>query len=262
LDAAADAELASLEALDQAARAADGIPALESRLAEEQARLDAVDQRMTQSEADLEALQTRRAAYAEGQDDYMGKALTAMADALQREDLMELRREALATPFPEDDVIVARLLEREDEQRRQEASLQALRDSLTQHHNRLEQAKALRDDFKRQRYDREGSEFGDAAQLALIFGQFVNGILDRQNLWRILQEQQRYRPQRSDSDFGSGGFGRGTVWGGGVGDLRRSGGTGGFGQGGPGRSSGPIGRSPGPFSGGRSRGGFRTGGGF
>jgi hypothetical protein len=259
LAAAADAELASLKALDEAARTADGIPALESRLAEEQAGLDAIDQRLVQAESDLAALQERRVAYSEGRDDYSIKALDAMAEALQREDLMELRREALATPFPEDDVIVARLLEREDEQRRQDAALQALRETLAQHQQRLEQAKALRDDFKRQRYDRAGSEFGDEAQLGLILGQFLNGILDRQNLWRILQEQQRYRPQRSDVDFGSGGFGRGTVWGGGLGDLRRTGGEGGF----P-RGSGGAGRIPGGFSqgGGRSRGGFRTGGGF
>jgi hypothetical protein len=84
----------------------------------------------------------------------------------------------------------------------------------------------------------------------MMLGQFLNGMLDRRNLWRILQEQQRYRPQHSDPTFGSGGFGRGTVWGGGIGDLGglgdifggRRGGGGGFGGGGGG--------------------GFHTGGGF
>jgi hypothetical protein len=65
-------------------------------------------------------------------------------------------------------------------------------------------------------------------------------MLDRDGLWRVLQQQQRYRPKRTDPTFGSGGFGRGTVWGGGRGRI--GGGLGGgFGRGG---------------------GGFRTGGGF
>ncbi|MEN8762050.1 MAG: hypothetical protein ABF290_06405, partial [Thiogranum sp.] len=67
---------------------------------------------------------------------------------------------------------------------------------------------------------------------------FLNGMLDRDSLWRVLEQQQRYRPRRTNPTFGSGGFGRGTVWGG-----RRGGLGGGFGRGGGG-------------------GGFRTGGGF
>jgi hypothetical protein len=85
----------------------------------------------------------------------------------------------------------------------------------------------------------------------------LNGMLDRQTLWKVLQEQQRYRPQRSDPTFGSGGYGRGTVWGGGAGDLGDilgHLGRGGFGSGGGGfRTGGGLGGGGG---------GFRTGGGF
>ena len=90
----------------------------------------------------------------------------------------------------------------------------------------------------------------------MMLGQFLEGLLDRRMLWKVLQEQQRYRPRRSDPTFGSGGFRRGTVWGGGLGDLDdlgdlfrgagRGGGFGGFGRRG----------------GRRGGGGFRTGGGF
>jgi hypothetical protein len=259
LDTAAEAELAVLKSLDETARAEDGIPALDARLAEEQAALDAIDQRIAAAESDQQSLHIRKAVFAAGNDEYSAKALELLASELKRDDLMELRREALATPFPEDDLIVARLLEREDERRRLEGSLQALRDSLAQNRQRLAEVESLRTDFKRHRYDRTGSQFGDEAMIAMMLGQFLNGVLDRRNLWRILQEQQRYRPERSNPDFGSGGFGRGTVWGGGVGDLLRQGDAfGGIGRGG-------IGRSPGrtvPRSRGASRGGFRTGGGF
>ena len=260
LKAAAESEFGALKSLDETARIEDGIPALDARLADQQAKLDAVDQRIAQAEADHQELQARKALFARGEDKHTKNALEFLAAEFQRDDLMELRREALVTPFPEDDLVVARLLQREDERRRFDSALQGLRESLAQHHRRLNELEALRIDFKRNRYDRAGSTFGDDAMIAMMLGQFLNGVLDRQNLWRILQEQQRYRPEQSDPRFGSGGFGRGTVWGGGIGDLRDLGDiVGGFGRGG---ARGGIGG--GRLGGGRgsSGGGFRTGGGF
>jgi hypothetical protein len=254
LQAAAESELADLKALDEAARVADGIPALDAQLVEAQAELEAIDRRIAQAGSDLQGLEVRKAFYAAGQDEYSSKALELMASELQRDDLMELRREALATPFPEDDLIVARLLEREDERRRLDGSLQALRESLARNRQRLEEVETLRTDFKRNSYDRADSQFGDEAMIAMMLGQFLSGVLDRRNLWRVMQEQQRYRPERSDPGFGSGGFGRGTVWGGGLGDARRQGDI--FGGLGRGSSRGGGGRRGG------SGGGFRTGGGF
>jgi hypothetical protein len=100
---------------------------------------------------------------------------------------------------------------------------------------------ALRQDFKRSRFERAGSGFGDDGMILMMLSQFLNGMLDRKLLWKVLQEQQRYRPQQSNPTFGSGGFGHGSVWGGG--DAHGIGRRGGFG-------------------GGVGGGGFRTGGGF
>ncbi|SDW89120.1 hypothetical protein [Thiocapsa roseopersicina] len=259
LASAAEAEVAALKALDEAARVEDGIPALDAAIIEAQAALDAVDRRIAQARSDLQGLEVRRAFYAAGQDEYSAKALELVASELQRDDLMELRREALTTPFPEDDLIVARLLEREDERRRHDGALETLRESLVQARQRLDEVETLRTDFKRNRYDRADSQFGDAAMIAMMLGQFLNGALDRRNLWRVMQEQQRYRPERSDPGFGSGAFGRGTVWGGGLGDARRPGDIfGGLGRGSAGRTGG----SGGAGKRGGSSGGFRTGGGF
>ena len=252
LKALAEREFAALKNLDEAARTTDGLAPLAARVAAEQARLDAIDQRIGQAANDTQALEVRKALFAAGEDPQTRQAVEYLAAEFQREDLMELRREALATPFQDDDLIVARLLQREDERRRLEASLQGLREVLNQHRRRLEEAEALRADFKRNRYDRAGSTFGDEALITMMLGQFINGILDRQHLSRILKEQHRYRPERANPDFGSGGFGRGTVWGGGGsigGNLGNWGGGGGAGWGGGG-------------SGGGGGGGFRTGGGF
>ncbi len=259
LATAAEVEVAALKALDEAARVEDGIPTLEAEILEAQEVLEAIDRRLAEAQNDLQGLEVRKALYAAGQDDYSAKALERMTSELQRDDLMELRREALATPFPEDDLIVARLLAREDEQRRFEGALETLRESLVQARQRLGEVETLRTDFTRNRYDRADSQFGNEAMIAMMLGQFLNGALDRRNLWRVMQEQQRYRPERSDPGFGSGAFGRGTVWGGGLGDARRQGDIfGGLGRGSAGRTggSGAAGKRGG------NSGGFRTGGGF
>ena len=111
----------------------------------------------------------------------------------------------------------------------------------------------MRTNFRRRRYDQAGYSFSDGALVAAMLSNFINGRLDIDSLWRVLEQQQRYRPQRTDPTFGSGGFGRGTVWGG-----SRGGFGGGWTPGGLGRGTTPGGRRGGLGGGG----GFRTGGGF
>ena len=259
LKTAAEAAFDALRALDTQAREGDGIPVLEAQLEHQQGKLDSIDQRIESAEVEREALREQKAAFATGSDGHTRQAVEYLASEFRREDLMELRREALATPFPDDDLVVSRLLDREDEQRKAETAIQGLKETLAQHRTRLLELDAVRTEFKRHRYDRAGSSFSDGGLIALMLSNFLNGMLDRHTLWRVIQEQQRYRPQYSDPTFGSGGFGRGTVWGGGVGDLPDFGDI--FGNRGRGRT-GNRGRSSGGGFGRGGGGGFRTGGGF
>jgi len=262
LRAAAEAEFAALRGRDTAAREADGIPALEGELTERQAGLDAIDRRLDEAEARHQQLLDQKAAFAAGEDPQMREAVEYLAGELQRDDLAELRRDALATPFPDDDLIVGRMLGRDEASKRLEDSLRDLKETIQQQGRRLAEIEALRADFKRSRFDRAGSLFGDGSLVALMIANFVNGVLDRRTLWRVLEEQQRYQPQYSDPRFGSGGFGRGTVWGGGLGDILGELERGGLGRGRGGLGGGwggGLGGGSGPRGGG---GGFRTGGGF
>jgi hypothetical protein len=122
-----------------------------------------------------------------------------------------------ATPFPEDDRIVADLKELEREQRRLSFLLENLKQSRAKQQDKLEDLARLRRDMKRERMDRPGGSFGDGALVAMMLANFVKGMLDRDALMRVLEEQYRYRPPRTNPTFGSGGFGRGSPWGGGGG---------------------------------------------
>lgn len=258
LKSAAEAEFQALRELDAAAFAADGIPPLEGQLARQQTRLDEIDQRLSEVESHHQQLLEQKTAFTAGEDEHTRNAVEYLANELQREDLAQLRRDALATPFPDDDIIVSRMLSRDGDLKTLDASLQSLKETIQQHSQRLGEIEALRADFKRSRFDRTGSVFGDGALVALMIANFVNGMLDRRSLWRVLQEQQQHQPQYSDPWFGSGGFGRGTVWGGGLGDI-----LGKMGRGGQGRGRGGIGGGWGGGGGlGGGGGGFRTGGGF
>ncbi|ABA57710.1 hypothetical protein Noc_1209 [Nitrosococcus oceani ATCC 19707] len=252
LKVVAEEEVQALKILDTKARKADGIPALEQALAQQQSKLDHIDARLEIGQMEYQELLARKTAFAAGNDEHTRKAVAYLAAEFQRDDLTELRREALATPFPDDDLIVNRLLQRDNERRQLESSLQSLQDTLEQHRKRLAELESVQAEFKRHRYDRAGSSFRDGALITLMLGNFLNGMLDRRALWKLFQEQQRYRPQHSDLAFGSGGFGHGSVWSGGIGDEL----GGGFSSPGGGRF-----RTGGGF-GSRGGGGFRTGGGF
>ena len=238
----AEAAFAVLRELDEKARQQDGVLALEAARDEEQATLDAVDVRIEEAAGRYRQLLERKEVFARGEDEHYRKAVDYVASELRREEMQELRRDAMATPFPDDDLLVNRLFEREQQVQQLEASLNELKTALRQQHKKLQELESLRSDFRRRRYDQTGYGFADGNLIAAMLGSFLNGTLDHDSLWRVLQQQQRYHPQRTDPTFGSGGFGRGTVWGG-----RRGSFGGGLG-GGFGRGSGG--------------GGFRTGGGF
>jgi len=237
----AEAAFALLRELDEKAREQDGVVALEQARDEEQAELEAIDRRIQESAERHQQFMVRKEAFAAGTDEHYRKAVDYVVSELRRDDIRELRRDALATPFPDDDMIVNRMVEREQRAQQMEASLGELKKALRQQHEKVHELESLRTDFRRRRYDQPGYGFSDGTLIAAMLSSFLNGMLDRDGLWRILEQQQRYRPQRTDPNFGSGGFGRGTVWGG-----RRGGFGGGLG-GGFGRGGG---------------GGFRTGGGF
>jgi len=233
----AEAAFSLLRRLDEKAREQDGVVALEAARDQEQANLEAIDARIEAAAERYGRLLERKEAFAAGEDEHYRKAVDYVTSELRRDDTRELRRDAMATPFPDDDLIVNRLFEREQQVQQLETSLNELKSALRQQHKKLQELESLRADFRRRRYDQSGNSFSDGTLIAAMLGNFLNGMLDRDSLWRVLEQQQRYRPQRTDPTFGSGGFGRGTVWGG-----RRGGLGGGFGRGGGG--------------------GFRTGGGF
>ncbi len=243
----AEAAHAALAALDRAARDADGVSAHEAARDEAATALAAADERLAALALELDTAHDALERTAKGEDDAYREALAFLASELGRDDLQALRREALATPFPEDDTIVARLLDLERDRTTTEATLRELKEVATRNRERVRELERLRSDYTRQRMDQPGSTFADGTLVATMLAQFLQGAMTRDALWRVLEQQRRQAPQRSDPTFGSGGFGRGSPWSSGGGAPRP-----------PSIPRAPS--LPRPPSGGFGGGGFRTGG--
>ena len=145
--AEADAALAELRRLEEEARAADGIPALTDARARAEARLVEIDGRIeaaaTERRATLEAYE----ALVAGEDPHTLEAVAFLASEFGREDLQALRRAALATPMPEDDAIVARLLDLERERSAAASAVRELKEVAARDRERATDLEELRRRF-------------------------------------------------------------------------------------------------------------------
>src|SRR5690606_17254925 len=170
----------------------------------------------------------------------------------------------------------ARLLDVEAARERHAKTVAELKEVAEANRKRLSELEQVRREFTRRQYDVPGSTFSNGNVVGTVLTQLLMGALTSQAFWRVLQQQHTYRARRADPRFGSGGFGRGSVWGpagrigaeigsevlgevlGGLGEVLGGGskrGKGGWGGGGSwGGSFGGTGRAR------SSRGGFKTGG--
>ena len=127
---------------------------------------------LREAETGINDLLEHQARFASGDDDYTRQAVDYLSAELERDDLAALRRDALATPFPDDDQIVSRLLQAEQERRQLSFTIENLKQTRAKQQQKLEELSRLQRDFKRQRMDRGDSGFADGAMLAMMLTNF------------------------------------------------------------------------------------------
>lgn len=296
--AQADEEFAKLKALDEQARSAAGIEGLEKSRDDISRRIEQVDAAIQQAAEANQQLLIEAETHAKGEDAAFMQAVTYLSSEFGRDDVKRLRQQALSTPFPDDDVVVSQILDLEAEKSRQAETVAEFKKVAEANRKRVGELEQVRREFTQRQYDVPGSTFSNGNMVAAVLSQLLMGALSKNSFWNVLQQQRRYNPPRSDPTFGSGGFGRGTVWGGSpnvgrdiggqilgevlgglgsvLGEMARSGGGSGrsshgswgggggsFGGTSRARSSGSGSRSSSPSrSGSIKRGGFKTGGKF
>jgi chromosome segregation ATPase len=253
----ADKEVEKLRAIEQRAASAAGVPEAAAALEEAEGRQDQADARIAQAEDAVNVLLAGESEFAAGRDRYLEEAVDVFAEAIERQDVSDLMRAAMATMTVEDDAIVDVIrslrAEAEDLQQELRQNRQAEREFL----RRSNELGEVRRRFKRSRYDDLRSGFKNVDAISRTVTELLAGLAGSGQLWDVIRRNQRYRDVAGERpDFGSGGIvfprgrmpRRGPVWH--WPGSASSRGGGGF-------------RVPRLPSGGpRGRGGFRTGGGF
>jgi len=227
----------ALVALERKALEADGVEALEAAAAEADNTRKALAAELDARKAELAALDQEQGALLDPSGSApLARAIEGLAAALAREDLAHLHREALKTPTPEDERIVATLREIEPALRRREAEGEEIRRTATELARKRTELEQSRETFRREGYDDPRGRFSNGPDIGDIIGGMIGGMMTSRNL---------------DDAFGRGwskpSRGSGSTFGGGI--RFPSGGS----------WSRPSSRPSAPS---RPRGGFRTGGRF
>lgn len=256
-----------LQAVEAARLEADGVNAARQKSLDAQAKLEKIDADIAAHEAQHQTVLDAHIAISHGQSGAMAEAMSALTEALQKMDRRSLSRLASQTQTVTDDRAIERLREI-SESVRDLSDDKAEADRLLRKYQRSQtELESVRKRFKSRRYDAPSSTFNNGDLILGILGQVVAGAVDGDDLWKALSRAQRTLKRYSDIDFG------GIDWEDG---FRLPRGTSGGWGGGSSRNSSkrrtslprmprqslPRGRSGGGGFGGKSRGGFKTGGGF
>jgi hypothetical protein len=227
-----------LEQIERTALMEAGILPLETKLVTAQAELKAATDALAKTQATLAVLDRERTKLVdEGDRRAHDEALAVLTQAIARENLQTMYREARTTHTPDDDRLVQQIEQTQNAVAKAEAEIGKIRDEAREIARRRGELEGVRDNFRRKQYDGPGGQFDvDKNIVGDLISGIIQGAIQGAVLWSTYERGYR---QGSNKDW-SGGFGGGS-------------------------SSGPRFRLPSssfPKIGGRSGGGFRTGGRF
>jgi hypothetical protein len=216
---------------DMEAKALEVEPIMENRelLQSVQKSLEESESHIEEEEKHHEALLQQRSAYSTGSDELSRQAIQLQVSEIKNDSLTDLYMQAKMTNNPDDDVIVSRIRDLQQEEQELLAEVQDLQSQMEQQQKNFQEIDELKRRFRRSSYDSNHSFFPGGFQLAALLGMLMCGRASGGDVWDRIDREQQFRRPRTPIDFGGGVF--------------------------PGGSGGG-------FGGGLGGGGFRTGGGF
>ncbi|MGB7920673.1 MAG: hypothetical protein WCF40_11505 [Desulfobacterales bacterium] len=237
--AVAAEELQKLHDIEAKALQIDEIVRDKEALAAAQKSLEEIEARTEEEEKRHEALFQQRSAFSTASDEASRQALALQTADIKQEPFANLYMKAKMTSNPDDDVIVARIRDLQQEEKSLVSQVRELQVQEQQHQQSFSELEDLRRRFRQSSYDSRYSYFPSGFELAALLGMLMSGRASGGDIWDRIDREQKFRRPRTPPDFGGG------VFPGGFGGGGRGGFGGGFGGGGIGGG-----------------GGFRTGGTF
>ncbi|MGD8970882.1 MAG: hypothetical protein PVG01_05710 [Desulfobacterales bacterium] len=226
-------ELQALHDMEAKALQTDGIIRDKAALAVAQKSLEEIEVRIEAEEKRHETLFQRRSVFSTASDEISKQAIGLQMSEIKSETLASLYMQAKMTSKPDDDVIVARIRDLQQEEKKLGAEIAALQTQERQHQQSFRELEDLRRRFRQSSYDSRHSYFPSGFELAALLGMLMSGRASGGDVWDRIGREQRFRRPRIPRDFGGGvfpgGFGGGSSGWGGFGGGRRGGGMGGGG---------------------------------
>ena len=217
-----------LRDMEAAALAVEPITRNKELLQSVQKSLEESESRIQEEEKRHTSLLEQRSAHASGSDELSRQAIELQVSEIKNDSLTNLYMQAKMTNNPDDDVIVSRIRELQEEEKVLLAEVQNLQSQVHQQQKNYREIEELRRRFRMRNYDSDHSFFPGGFQLAALLSLLMSGRASGGDVWDRIDREQQFRRPRTPVDFGGGVF------------------PGGFGGGG----------------GGMGGGGFRTGGSF
>jgi hypothetical protein len=205
----AQAEAQPVAEMQQAALKEGEAAARRAELADAQANVDAIDDKIeANGRRAMEAFE-RRAAVTRGEDPQLQEATEVIEAALRHQDLRALRADAQRTPMRDDDAAVRRLEQLEAEEERLLAAIEQAKSDQETYRRQMAELESVRRDYRRRGYNRGMFDAGGGALIGSLLGQLLGGVMTRDVFWDQLDQHRQPWPQPGGwgGDFGGGGDG-------------------------------------------------------
>lgn len=231
--AIASQELRKLRAIEAQALQTEEIVRDKAALAAAQQSLEEIEDRLEAEEKQHATLFQRQATFSNASDEASRQAIELQVSEIKQEPLANLYIQAKMTGSPDDDVIVARIRDLQQEERHLTREIKALEEQERRQQQSLRELEEVRRRFRQSSYDSRYSYFPSGFELATLLGMLLAGRASSGDIWDRIGREQRFRRPRTPRDFGGGVF-AGRLGGGrsGRGSFGRGIGGGGFRTGG------------------------------
>jgi hypothetical protein len=194
---------------ERAALVAAGVEEIEARVAAGQAAAKSAGETVLKTTSELQQIDAARAQASGADDQAWSGAIDLLAEALGREDLQTLYREAVLTRTKSDDEAIASIAAAREALQKTDSEVARIRSEIREMARRRSELEGARDRARRDGYDDPRGSLGGGGE---IIGQIIGGILQGAMrgaaLDRVFHDNYSAPRRRADPDFGN-------SWGGG-----------------------------------------------
>jgi hypothetical protein len=198
-----ESEDRKLEEIERAALMEAGILALETKLATAEADLKTATAALAKAQAALAVLdQERTKLLDEGDRRAHDEALAVLSQAIAREDLQTMYREARTTKTTDDDRLVQHIELTQNAIAKAEAEVTKIRDETREIARRRSELEGVRDKVRAKNYDGPWGQFqiNNNDMLADVIGGIVRGAVQGAVLWDLFDRGYSKRRDWDDDD--------------------------------------------------------------